>query len=574
MSMALMNENDFYEDSFAKLLTLSPEVAAELGVQQIAGHRIPQDGFSDISVAGEERRRALMARMLVQLRAFQGDEPGSADDLNRKIYEFFLRWGVLGRLRGTESHRFPLYDYVADHLVGVQTELITCLSQWQPLETAEDAEAFLSRVAAVPAQIDALILALRVRSEAGNNMPWCIVRRVLTEIDSLLSVRVDDNPIYRRFAEHGPADQRSRLVALLEQGLNPAYVGLREFLSADYPREERVGVFRFRNGGGYYDFLLKAFTTTDLSAGEIHAIGREQIGQLQQVVAAKLHAAGYAGNNLIEQLSAFDVDQDRRSPRVGGDEGRRATQALVETIIRDTESRIRPLFGIWPRSRVIINPVPAVQEANRQLAYMPPSTDGSRPGSLDLNLSYGDRLQLYTLAYHEAVPGHHVQLSVAQELGSGLPSFRRVLVHDGFIEGWAKYAEVLPWMEGLNTDVLWDISRSRNELFSTANLVVDTGIHHLRWSREQAVAFFERNTGCDSGFSEFVVDRAIARPAQLCAYKLGMMTVLAARDRMQKALGDRFDIRRFHDVVLGQGSVPLAILDSLVDAEIARERQC
>ncbi|MGH8186567.1 MAG: DUF885 domain-containing protein, partial [Steroidobacteraceae bacterium] len=236
-----------------------------------------------------------------------------------------------------------------------------------------------------------------------------------------------------------------------------------------------------------------------------------------------------------------------------------------------------PLFGIQPQAQVIVRAIPEVQEANRHMVYVPPTPDGARRGTFDVNLAQlqaGNRLDLYTLVYHETIPGHHVQLTIAQELGAALPSFRRVLVHDGYIEGWAKYAEVLPRLAGINMDPYWDIARSRMELYSTANLALDTGIHAMGWTRDQGVTFFAENTGGSREFAADVVDRIIARPAQVCAYKIGMMTMLNARQRMERAVGKRFDIRRFHDVILGQGSMPLALLDRVVDAEIDRARPC
>ena len=236
-----------------------------------------------------------------------------------------------------------------------------------------------------------------------------------------------------------------------------------------------------------------------------------------------------------------------------------------------------PLFGIKPKAQVEVRPIPAVQEANRHMTYVPPTPDGARPGTFEVNLAQlqaGNRLDLYTLAYHEAIPGHHVQLTIAQELGAALPSFRRVLVHDAYIEGWAKYAEMLPRLAAINMDPCWDIARSRQELYSTANLALDTAIHAMGWTRDQGIAFFADNTGCSREFASSIVDRVIARPAQVCAYKIGMMTMLNARQRMERALGERFDIRRFHDVILGQGSMPLALLDRVVDEEIERARAC
>ena len=566
----------FYDDSFAALLSTSPEVASEIGVVKIGRHRIPQHAFSDISTAGATRRQNLMSDTLKRLEALTATSTRSPlEDLNRQIYEFFLRWGNFGRLRGTEGRGFEHCESIADHVCGVQTELVTCLAQWQRLDTAEDEDCFVSRLEAVPRQIDALIEGLRERHAAGNVMPACIVRCVVDELSQLLAVPAEEQILYRRFLESGRTAGATSVARALKDGFLPAYRRLHDVLTGDYPREDRIGLCRLRDGEGYYRFLLKAHTTTDLSPGEIHALGMEELDRLQQTTSEKLRAAGYGGGSFSARFDAFNADERFHLAREGL--GRNGLLQRVDTIIRETAEQVRPLFGLWPKARVEVRPIPEVQEANRYMTYLPPTPDGVRRGTFEVNLAQlqaGNRLDLYTLAYHEAIPGHHLQLTIAQELGAALPSFRRVLVHDGYIEGWAKYAEVLPRLAAINMDPCWDIARSRQELYSTANLALDTAIHAMGWTRDQGIGFFADNTGCSREFATSIVNRVIARPAQVCAYKIGMMTMLNARQRMERALGERFDIRHFHDVILGRGSMPLALLDRVVDDEIERARAC
>ena len=243
----------------------------------------------------------------------------------------------------------------------------------------------------------------------------------------------------------------------------------------------------------------------------------------------------------------------------------------IHAITRQAEQQLLPLFGIRPRASLEVRAVPETQEGNRHTAYVPPAPDGSRTGAFEVNLRQlrdSCRYDDFTLVYHEAIPGHHLQLTVAQERERA-PAFRRALVHDGYIEGWAKYAEMLPALEGINSDPLWDLARRRSELYSTANLVLDTSIHVHRWVRDQGVQFFAENTGCTHEFAAAIVDRVTARPAQACAYKLGMKAVTEARQRMARALGSQFDLPRFHDFVLEQGSLPLTVFERRV-ADAAR----
>jgi len=533
----------FYDESFARLLAASPEVAAELGLRDVAGRPIPHGKWSDVSPEGDEQRSALMHQALERLRA----RPQPAGDVvNRSIYEFFLRYAFFGRLRGTECP--SLCDSIADHLDGVPTEMITCVTQWHPRGRPEDEESLRARIAAVPRQIDAVIEGLHARLGAGNAMPHCVVVRVLAEIDAFLA------------APPAPLDGRE---------VQAAYRKLRDVLAGHYPHEDRIGLWRLPQGARYYRFLLKARTTTDRSPEEIQELGREEMARLQQALERELREAGYTGRNFAERYRNFERDDKFRL--ANGAAGRQALLESLQRIIREAEDGLGDLFGLKPSARVVCQPVPELQEANRHSAYVPPAADGSRPGVFDVNVSQllgQGRVNLYTVAYHEAFPGHHVQLTVAQELGRDLPAFRKILVHDAYIEGWAKYAELLPWLQKFNTDRDWSISRLRSELVSTTNLVLDTGIHEGRWTREQGVAFLLEQIGCTRAFAEYLVDRVVARPAQVCAYKIGMMSVLASRSRMERRLGARFDLKHFHDVVLGNGSLPLQLLDEIVDAEI------
>ena len=248
---------------------------------------------------------------------------------------------------------------------------------------------------------------------------------------------------------------------------------------------------------------MKAHTTTELSPAEIHALGMEELDRLQHTTSEKLRAAGYGDGSFSARFEAFNADERFHLAREGL--GRNGLLQRVDTIIRETAEQVQPLFGLWPKARVEVRPIPEVQEANRHMTYFPPTPDGVRPGTFEVNLAQlqaGNRLDLYTLAYHEAIPGHHLQLTIAQELGAALPSFRRVLVHDGYIEGWAKYAEVLPRLAAINMDPCWDIARSRQELYSTANLALDTAIHAMGWTRDQGIAFFADNTGCSREFAD------------------------------------------------------------------------
>jgi uncharacterized protein (DUF885 family) len=216
--------------------------------------------------------------------------------------------------------------------------------------------------------------------------------------------------------------------------------------------------------------------------------------------------------------------------------------------------------------------MPLFAEANRNQSYQPPSLDGSRDGFLELNvgqlLDQAD-FELPILVYHEVFPGHHLQISLAQE-AEALPALRRITTFDAYTEGWAKYAETIPLEYGMSQDPMLDLARMRRELISTINLALDTGIHHKRWSESRAVTFFKDHSGMNNPFAHYIVRRSASVPAQLCSYKIGMMKMLELRHRMESALGEQFDIRDFHHSVLSRGALPLDVLDKAVNQDIAR----
>jgi uncharacterized protein (DUF885 family) len=382
-------------------------------------------------------------------------------------------------------------------------------------------------------------------------------------------VPIERSPLLQRYRAARTADGIDTVAEMLQRGVYPAYAALRELLRSDYPIEERLGVGRMRDGEAWYAFLLKAHTTSDLGAGEIHDIGCRELKTLHAEVQERLDRAGFAGDSLQARFAAFDSDaRVRRAANVT----REQVLAGIEKIVRDASVTLMPFFGLVPRAPLIVRAVPAEQEGNRHTAYVPPTADGSRAGAFEVNLVQqlgASRYDDYTLVYHEAIPGHHLQLTIAQERES-LPVFRRALVHDGYIEGWAKYSEQLPWVERINADPLWDIARRRSELYSTANLVLDTSIHVRGWTREQGVQFFAANTGCSRDFAAAIVDRVTARPAQACAYKIGLNAMTDARRRITAVESPAFDRRRFHDLVLGEGSLPLRLFEARIDAA-ARE---
>ncbi|MEO0811860.1 MAG: DUF885 domain-containing protein, partial [Myxococcota bacterium] len=332
------------------------------------------------------------------------------------------------------------------------------------------------------------------------------------------------------------------------------------------------GVWKFPDGEKFYDLCLWQQTTTRTSADAIHKRGLEEVDRIQGEMLKILEEQGYEIEDgfaaAMEQLSA-----DEKHYFEDSDAGREAILERYRALIEEIEGKLEPWFRRRHKATVEVKRVPEFREKTAPGAYYNgPSLDGEEPGRFYANLydmKATPRWGMRTLAYHEAVPGHHLQVSVNAEL-EGVPTFRRILPFTAFSEGWALYAERLAWEMGLESDPLDNLGRLQAELFRAVRLVVDTGIHRFKWSREKSIEYMVANLGNAPSDAEAEIERYIVNPGQATAYKVGMDFILGLRDKAKSKLGDAFDIRDFHDAVLENGSVPLSILEAQIDAYIAR----
>jgi uncharacterized protein (DUF885 family) len=354
------------------------------------------------------------------------------------------------------------------------------------------------------------------------------------------------------------ADAAARVV---EREIYPAWQKTIARLASQRPKAtDDAGLWRFTDGAAIYAHRLKQFTTTSLTAAEIHQIGLREVGRIEAEMDAILRTLGRPDGTVKSRIEA--LEQELKYPET--DEGRTSIMADIEALIRDAERRAGTLFDVRPTSPVVARPYPAFQWATAAASYAAPPLDGSRPGiyQMPLRAQYLTKFGLRTLVYHETVPGHHFQVALSVE-DARLPRFRQVRALGGMAavsEGWALYAERLAvedgWYEG---DLEGRLGQLEAELFRARRLVVDTGIHAMRWTRQQAI---------DYGIEASEVDRYVVYPGQACSYKIGQLEILRLRDKTRNALGARFDAREFHNVVLGAGIVPLAVLEQQVDSFI------
>ncbi|MEO0974925.1 MAG: DUF885 family protein, partial [Pseudomonadota bacterium] len=347
----------------------------------------------------------------------------------------------------------------------------------------------------------------------------------------------------------------------------PAYQSYIDYFSALREKSTNdAGVWKFPDGEAYYNYMLRQNTTTKLTANEIHATGLTEVDRIQAEMLAILEGEGYdISNGFTQAMDAVAADDRFYYPDT--DEGREQILADYRSIIAQIDADLDDAFHERPNAGVEVRRVPAFSEKTSPGAYYNgPSADGSRPGIFYANLydiratpKYGMR----TLAYHEAIPGHHFQIATATEL-EGVPEFRKQVGFTAYAEGWALYAERLAWELGFQDDPFDNLGRLQAELFRAVRLVVDTGIHAKRWTREEAIDYMQRNTGIAESDVVAEIERYIVWPGQATSYKVGMMEFLALRDEARAALGERFDLRDFHAVLLKNGAVPLHVLRELV----------
>jgi uncharacterized protein (DUF885 family) len=567
----------FYARVFIQFALRHPMLLTSMGFLENTPFRGYADELDDLSVASARAEAEFVERSLRTLRAYDRSRMSPVSRRSAEVMDWFLE----DQRRGSA---FLFHDYPVNQLAGIQSGLPDFMLTIQPLRRERDARAYVARVEKFPRAFDQTIEGLRLRDSLGVVPPRFVLARVLAEMEGFVARPVEETPLYTHFDARldsvsglTPAERerlRARLFGAIESRVVPAYRRLMaevERLRARATDDD--GVWKLPGGDAYYAWTLRHHTTSDLPADTLHALGLAEVERLEAEMRPLLAALGHRGKTIGEA-----VDRMRRDPRFAfppGDEGRQRILERYREILADAERRCEALFDVRPKAGLAIERVPPFKERTSPGAYYNAGTlDGSRPGVFFVNLrDPGEtrRPDMRTLAYHEGVPGHHFQIAIAQEL-RGVPFFRRVIPFTAYAEGWGLYAERLALEHGFHQDAEDSLGALQAELFRAVRLVVDTGIHRRRWTRQRAIDYMVEHTGTDTASVVTEVERYIVLPGQACAYKVGQLEILRLRQRAIDRLGSRFDLRRFHDVVLTGGAVPLALLERAVDDWIAAER--
>ncbi len=464
--------------------------------------------------------------------------------------------------------------YVFEHMEGVHVGPVTFLVQEHPMRGAADVRSYLARMEGLAALMDQGIVRARAAQAKGILLPRFIQQTSIGQIEQFVAAPPAGNPLVVSLADRmaGLADMspgarkraRARAETIVAKSIIPAWKRGLALLRAQLPlTTDDAGVWRLPRGDQFYAARLRANTTTGLSAAEIHAIGLKQVARIEGEMDGLLRQLGYADGTIEQRFRKMDADRQPTGAAPQGELLDRYTAYL-----RDAEARARLLFDVMPKAPVEVRREPALTEPTAAAHYTTPAPDGSQPGVFWAPLpgpTY-EIADMRTLVHHEAIPGHHFQLAIQME-AKDLPYFRRraaFMAGSGYVEGWALYAEQLAvengWYDG---DPVGHLGQLYGALFRARRLVVDTGLHAMKWTRQQAI---------DYGITPQEVDRYVTWPGQACAYMLGRLRIEALREKARQQLGDRFEIKQFHNVVLLTGDVPLTVLEQAVDAWIDSRR--
>ena len=570
--------NLFYEKVFIAFALDNPELLTSIGIAEKFGYRAHNAHLADRSIERVAREQARARQNLADLRAYDFTAQSPSQKMSTRVLSWFLENAV-------ESERFAFHDYPVNQLFGIQSSLPDFMANQHRVTDAKGADHYLSRLGEWGRQFDQVIAGLQYREERGIIPPRFVVQRVLAEMRGFIAKPANENIVATTFAKKigavagltadQRADYRARVERAVAEQVYPAYQRLIAYFAALEPKTTTDdGVWKLPDGDAYYAHQLHTFTTTRMTPDAVHELGRTEVERIEVEMRAILDAQGHTGGTPAEWL--HKLKDNPRFLFTNDAAGRAAALAEYQRIIDECLKRTPEFFGRQPKARVEVQRIPEFKEATAPGAYYQrPALDGSRPGVFYANLrnlAEVPKFGMKTLAYHEGVPGHHFQIAIAQEL-KGLPTFRGIVPFTAYTEGWALYTEWLALHLGFyHDDPYGNLGRLQAEMFRAVRLVVDTGIHARHWTREQAIAYMVGKTGMGEAEVTSEIERYIVNPGQACAYKLGMLKIRELRTRAEQALGPKFTDRAFHDVVLGNGALPLEILEELVNEWIAKTK--
>lgn len=557
----------FFQREFQHELQESPMLQTRLGIKDNYGE---WDNFSHLRFTKElerAKKRLSFLKDSIEVTALNKEEV-----LSYKLYKQQVENEI-------EDYDFRFYNYPVNQMFGIQAEIPAFLINMHQIQSVEDAKAYISRLRKIPGVFRDVMKAIQLREFNGIVPPKFVFDLTIESSQNILKGKP-----FEKSAEKSTllADFKQKIDTLdvsskvkkdllrevqtaLVDSVQPAY---KDLIASLHDQRQRAntdhGVWKFPKGKEFYKIALQRYTTTNLDAEEIHKIGLNEVARIHAEMEKIIVKVGFKGTlkDFFEFMRTDEQFYYENTP-----EGREKYLAEATSIIQTMKGQLDELFLQKPKAELMVKAVEPFREKSAGKAfYSPPAIDGSRPGIYYANLYDIQAMPTYqmeALAYHEGIPGHHMQIALAQEMEE-VPMFRKITFYPAYVEGWGLYAEQVPKEIGFYEDPYSDFGRLAMELWRSIRLVVDTGIHSKKWTREEAIAYYVSNSPNAESDAIKMVERHIVKPGQATAYKIGMIKILELREKAKEALGDEFDIREFHNVVLGQGALPLNTLEDLV----------
>ncbi len=556
----------FLDWSFDHFIEKQPEDMAYLGIEK------KQDQLNSFSAKFYQTMQDDAKKHLKILRSFDKDELSKEDQLSYALYEIRLQQKI-------DELRWNDYGYPVNQMFGIQSTLPSFMMSIHRVKTEQDLKNYLARLKEFRRVFGEVVNNLMRSETKGVVLPKFVFEKVIDDSKNIVSGRPfvkskQDSPLFKdmkqkinklKLKKNKRAEYLKQGKAALLNSVGPAYADLIAFLEKQEKRATTEdGVWKFPKGESYYQYRLKKMTTTDLSADEIHALGLKNVARIHDEMSSIQKKVKFKGS--LQDF--FKHMQSKKFLFADNKKGKAQYLKKAKGYIAAMKKRLDSFFITKPKADIVVKAVEPFREKSAGMAfYNTPTADGSRPGTYYVNLYNMEALPTWeaeALAYHEGIPGHHMQFSIAQELNH-LPKFRRFGHYSSYVEGWGLYSERFPKDHGFYNDPYSDFGRLSMELTRACRLVVDTGIHHLKWSREKAIAYLDKNLPGDHADNVRQINRYIIMPGQATAYMVGLLKILELKKKAKKQLGSGFDIREFHEVILTNGPVPLTILEELID---------
>jgi len=559
----------FFEKAFLKAVLDEPETLSQLRILEPMGIDFHNDDLSDASVEHELHLAAETRKNLDTLHAYDRDGLDETDGQSYDILEWYLQNEV-------DGEPWMFHNYPVNQMFGIQNALPTFMISTHQIGDAEGARDYVARLEKFPRKFGQLLEGLKLRESKGIVPPKFTVDKVLEGMREFVKAAPAQHLLYTNLKDKLEkldgvgADEKAEILAAGEKAVAeavlPAYQSLIAYFETLAGKATtNHGVWALPDGDKFYAWCVKNHTTLPLTPDQVHETGLVEVARIEAEMDAILRERGLTEGDVGPRLTKLAADPAHLYP--DSDEGRAQILADYQKIIDEISGGLDSAFVLKPAVGVEVKRIEPFREKTAPGAhYQPAPMDKSRKAIFyanlrDVGVIY--KWAMRTLAYHEAVPGHHFQIAIAQDL-KGVPTFRKLPLFTAYIEGWALYAERLAWELGFQKDPLDNLGRLQDEMLRAVRLVVDTGMHHKRWTREQAIEYMLAKTGQPEADVVTEIERYLVIPGQALAYKAGMLKVLDLRERLKQTQGEQFDLREFHTRVLGAGPMPLPVLETRV----------